>query len=226
MGSPLLKSPELTTGMRLDLDEFLARWESLPGLKRAELIEGVVYLPSPVSSEHCRYEHFLSGWLWLYAEATHGCDAGHNGTWTMLGQSPQPDIFLRITEEFGGQSIDTGNLLAGAPELVAEICVTSAEIDFGPKLALYRRALVREYITIQPLMPRIVWWDLVAGSYQEIKPDSKGVLRSECFPGLWLDSVALWANDRRRMHKTLNAGLKSAAHREFVERLTERRKGA
>ena len=226
MGSPLLKSPELTTGMRLDLDEFLARWEALPGLKFAELIEGVVYLSSPLSLEHGENENVLAWWLGSYAVATRGCKAQNNITCKMLGQSPQPDISIRIKGEFGGQSIDSGNLLAGAPELVVEICVTSTELDFGPKLALYWRAGVLEYITIQPLQPRIVWRVLVDGRYQEIQPDDMGILRSQCFPGLWLDTAAFWADDGRRMQETLNEGLESKAHHEFVEYLMSRRIGA
>jgi Putative restriction endonuclease len=143
----------------------------------------------------------------------------------MLGQSPQPDVLLRLTEEFGGQSIDTGYLLAGAPELVVDICETSFEIEFGPKLELYRRAGVRENITIQTLPPpHIVWRVLVDGSYREILPDSKGILRSQCFPGLWLDTEAFWADDGKRMQKTLNAGLQSLAHREFAEHLKRQSK--
>lgn len=219
MVSPSSISPELITGMRLDLDEFLSRWEALPGLKSAELIEGVVYVSSPVNLDHGRRESILSFWLNLYTEATFGCDAGSNVTCTMQGQSPQPDVFLRIAEEFGGKSTPAGKLLAGAPELLAEICVTSTEIDFGPKLALYQRAGVQEYITIQTLMPRIVWRVLVDGSYRELQPDSNGILHSQFFPGLWLDTEAFWAEDRRRMRETLTAGLESAEHREFVEHL-------
>ena len=219
MVAPSLKDTDLITGMRLDLAEFLSRWEALPGLKNAELIEGVVYLSSPVSNEHCTLDNILSVWLGLYAEATCGCNAGNNGTCTMLGQSPQPDIFLRILEDYGGKSSVTGKLLGGAPELVVEICVNSEELDFGPKLALYQRAGVQEYITVEPNLPRIVWRVLVDGCYQAIQADSKGILRSQCFPGLWLNTEAFWAGDRGRIRKTLNAGLKSAAHREFAAQL-------
>ena len=227
MVSPSLKAPELITGMRLELDEFIARWEALPDLKFAELIDGIVFVPPPRSIEHGQRASILNWWLFLYVEDKRGCDALSNVTCTMLGQSPQPDVLLRLTEEFGGKSIDKGYLLDGAPELVVDICETSTEIEFGPKLALYQRAGVREYITIQTLPPpRIVWRVLVDGSYREIQPDGQGILRSQCFPGLWLDTEALWAGDRKRMRDTLNAGLDSPAHREFAERLTKRRIGA
>ena len=224
MISPSSKGAELITGMKLELDEFLTRWEALPGLKNAELIEGVVYVSSSVGQDHGRYEHFLSGWLWLYAEATLGCDSGNNVSCTMLGQSPQPEIYLRIAEGFGGKLVPPGKLLAVVPELVVEISVTSGEIDLGPKLALYRRAGVQEYITIQALLERIVWRVLEDGRYRDIQPDSQGILRSKSFPGLWLDTAAYWAGDRRRMRQTLNLGLETVEHQEFVELLRQRAK--
>ena len=224
MVSPSLIGTELSTGMRLDLEEFLARWEALPGLKNAELIEGVVYVSSPVSNDHGIHEAILTFWASLYAEDTPGCSVGSNATCKMVRQSPQPDVHLRLTEDFGGNSNLSEGLITGALELVAEICVTSMEIDFGPKLALYQGAGVREYITVETLQPRIVWRVLVDGSYREIQPDGEGILRSQSFPGLWLDTAGFWAWDRGRMHETLNLGLDSSAHREFVEYLKRQSK--
>jgi hypothetical protein len=40
--------PLLEAGDRLSRDEFERRYERMPHLKKAELIEGIVYLPSPV----------------------------------------------------------------------------------------------------------------------------------------------------------------------------------
>jgi hypothetical protein len=136
------------------------RWEALPELKRAELIEGVVYVASPISIDHSDFDMRLALWLGYYASAAPGCDAGHNATWRMLESAPQPDLHLRLRPESGGQcsvSLD-GRYFAGVPELAVEICLTSTEVDFGPKLRLYQRAGVREYITVELfLKPRITW---------------------------------------------------------------------
>ena len=184
--------------MRLDLNEFLARWEALPELKNAELIEGIVYVTSVVGLTHARMNSSVVAWLGRYADATPGCEPGVNVTCIMLGQSPQPDSFLRIEEELGGSS-RACEFLEGAPELAVGICETSTEVDFGPKLTLYQRAGVREYITFETLPRRIVWRILVDGSYQQIPPDAAGIIRSHCFPGLWLDTEALWAGDGKRL---------------------------
>ena len=96
-------SQPLVAGERLSREEFLRRWEALPDLKRAELLEGVVYLPSPVSFTHGSEEGLVTHWLIHYAGCTPGCRAGSNATWLMLKDAPQPDGFLCILPECGGQ---------------------------------------------------------------------------------------------------------------------------
>jgi Uma2 family endonuclease len=219
MLSPVVRPPGLVTGERLTVEEFLRRWEDLPDLKNAELIAGVVYVPSPVSREHSHLDARIILWLAYYAQATPGCESGSNSTWLMAGSAPQPDADLCILPSHGGQSANLGSLATGAPELAVEICVTSAELDLGPKRALYQRAGVREYITIEAFGPRMIWRVLKDGAYTPLAPQADGILRSQFFPGLWLDAAAFWANDGAKMLAALNAGLASEDHRRFVERL-------
>ena len=80
----------------MDRTEFLRRWDALPELKLAELIEGVVFVASPVGRDHSDAD-FTIGWLLKqYANATPGCEGGHNAPWEMLKSMPQPDLPLRI----------------------------------------------------------------------------------------------------------------------------------
>lgn len=213
MVSPLVEPATLTTGEKMDRTEFR------PELKLAELIEGVVFVAPPVSRDHSDADVRIAGWLWHYASATRGCDSGHNASWEMLESMPQPELHLRIRPESGGQSCDGPRLFEGAPELAVEVCLTSTEVDFGTKLRLYRRAGVREYITIQLAPKRIVWRILRGNSYYALEPDPDGVFRSITFPGLWLDRDAFWRNDGARLLETVHAGLTSAEHQEFVTRL-------
>jgi Uma2 family endonuclease len=217
--TPLIPLPGLITGERMDLEEFLRRWEELPDLKKAELIDGVVYVPSPVSREHGSLDVRIHWWFTHYADATPGCEGGSNSTWLMLGSAPQPDAYLRISPSRGGQSGDEELYCTGGPELAVEICVTSTEVDFGPKLKLYQRAGVREYISLELFGKRIIWRMLENRVYiaQQIPPD--GILRSQVFPGLWLDVAAFWNNNGAKMLAALNAGLSSEDHQRFVERL-------
>jgi Uma2 family endonuclease len=220
MLSPMVAAPGLVTGERMNVGEFLRRWEELPYLKNAGLIDGVVYVGLPVTLEHGSLSSLIICWLAQYAYATPGCKGGSNSTWLMLDSSPQPEAYLRILPSHGGQSRDEKRYCAGGPELAVEICVTSTEVDFGPKLRLYQRAGVREYITIEIFGKRMVWRKLENAVYvaQQIPPD--GILRSQVFPGLWLDVAAFWDDDGAKMLAALNAGLSSEDHQRFVERLS------
>ena len=209
----------LITGMQMTEEEFLRRWESLPELKNAELIEGVVYVGSPVSRRHSKRDSQLLSWLYFYAIATPGCEAGSNSTWSMMGSLPQPDCDLRILPESGGQSKEAGEFCGVAPELAVEVCLSSTQHDFGPKLALYQRAGVREYITLEEARQKVVWRSLEAGSYVAMEPGDDRVLRSKVFPGLWLDVDAMWSDDGVRMMAVLQQGLATPEHAAFVERL-------
>jgi Uma2 family endonuclease len=222
MLSPVVRPPGLVTGERLTVEEFLRRWEELPDLKNAELIDGVVYVSSPVSLDHGRLDWRIIWWLSQYAYATPGCDGGSDSTWLMSGSAPQPDVYLRILPSHGGQSGSERSFGAGAPELAVEISVTSADLDLGPKMALYQRAGVREYITVEQFGHRMIWRVLENAAYaaQTLPPD--GIFRSRVFPGLWLDVEAFWVDDGKKMLAALNTGLSSEDHRQFVERLALR----
>ena len=219
MAAPTLPPP-LREGDHLTSAEFLRRWEAKPALKHAELIDGIVYMPSPVSFKHSSSHSPLTGWLEYYAANTPGCDSGLEATWVMgRDNTPQPDVFLRIRPENGGQSWVEGEYGAGAPELVIEVAATSQARDLGPKSRLYERTGVREYIIAVVPSKQLIWKELVAGKFQLVEPDADGILRSRCFPGLWLDPAALWSQDRASLFAVLQQGLATPEHAAFAARL-------
>jgi Uma2 family endonuclease len=219
MAAPHLP-PLLRDGDRLTRDEFMRRWEQMPDLMRAELIDGIVYMPSPLSDIHGDFQIRVSYWLVFYTAATPGCKARASGTWLMSEDSaPQPDLALRIGAEYGGQSRMEGEYPAGAPELAVEISHTTSTRDKGAKLRLYERSGVLEYVTIRPRRQQIIWRELIDGKYREIPADQDGYLRSRVFPGLWLNPAALWADDPPALAATVQLGLATPEHAEFVERL-------
>src|SRR5438067_6966374 len=141
--------PPLESGDRLTRAEFERRYDAMPGLKKAELIEGVVHMPSPVTfRKHARPHLYLNGWLLHYLAATPGVDGGDNASLRLdLDNEPQPDGFLMILPSHGGQArIDEDDYVAGGPELVAEVASSSASYDLHAKLHVYRRNGVREYV--------------------------------------------------------------------------------
>lgn len=140
----------------------------------------------------------------------------------MLDDAPQPDAHLLILPEYGGQSGVEGPYNSGAPELAAEVCLSSAAYDLGPKLELYRAAGVQEYIAVILGESGILWHRLAGGAYVRLEPDAGGLLRSEVFPGLWLDPQALLTLDGARLMAALQQGLQSPGHEEFVRLLAAR----
>jgi hypothetical protein len=157
MAAPVFP-PLLRDGDRLTRDEFMRRWEEMPFLKCADLIDGIVYI-LPVSDLHGRLRVLLGYWASGYIAATPGCKAGIIGTWLMSEDSaPQPDLSLEIDPKRGGQSRIEGEYRAGAPELAVEISQTGSTIDMGAKLRLYERSRVLEYVTLQPRQHQIIWY--------------------------------------------------------------------
>jgi Putative restriction endonuclease len=215
--------PPLVSGDKMTRAEFLRRWEMHPQVDRAELIGGIVYMPSPLSLEHGYTEDDVGGWLFTYRINTPGTDSGSNATTLLLGDSPQPDRHLRLLPECGGRSSLAGKFLSGAAELMAEICLSSTAYDLHQKYDLYEAAGVQEYLTVLLYEHEIRWHVLVGGRYQLLPPDADGIWRSRVFPGLWLDGEALLQRNMQQVVVRLQQGLASPAHQTFVAQLAKKR---
>jgi len=219
-----VSTPPLLEGDSLTSDEFLRRWEDLPDLKHAELIDGIVYMSSPVSRDHGDPHLFLANWLGFYSMATPGCRASMEPTWVMgERQVPQPDVTLRILTEYGGQSGIAGEYAAASPELIVEVAVSSYSRDFGAKRRLYERMGVREYIIAAPCDEKLVGLSLTSHVFQPLESDDDDILRSAYFPGLWLDIKSLWGLDLQRMNSVLQRGLATPEHAAFAEKLASQK---
>ncbi len=222
--SVLLQSPpELHTGDVLSRDEFLHRWESMPNTKFAELIGGVVFMPSPVGFDHATTDVRASTLLTTYVAETEGVDSGSNCTWLMLQDAPQPDCYLRIETGCGGHSHIANNYLHGAPELAVEVSGSSASFDLHQKLALYELAGVDEYLVVLMWEQEVRWFQRDQGRLELRDVPADGIVRSSVFPGLWLDTSAIVSRDIRRALSVLKQGLATGEYAQFVEQLAARR---
>lgn len=215
----------LEMGDHLTRAEFERRYKAMPGLKKAELIEGVVYMPSPVKPPHGKPHLLLATWLGTYLVQTPGLEAADNTTVRMDDvNEPQPDLLLSMPSSVGGQlRVDEEGYYAGFPDFIAEIASSSVSYDLHAKLRVYQRRGVREYLVWRTLDGEIDWFRLSDGKYAPLAANDAGIMKSEIFPGLWLDRAALLRRDLPRVFAVLQEGLASPEHTSFVESLESKR---
>ncbi|MEW6211655.1 MAG: Uma2 family endonuclease [Acidobacteriota bacterium] len=221
--SPMSETlPPLENGDRLTRLEFERRYDAMSHLKKAELIEGVVYMPSPVRvKSHGKPHGQIMTWIGAYCAATPNVDFADNSTLRLdPDNEPQPDATLWINEAAGGRArISDDDYLEGSPELIVEIAASTASYDLHDKMKVYRRNGVREYIVWRVYDRQIDWFYLESEQYARLS-DTEGILESRVFPGLRLDAVALIEGDLARVLAELQKGLASDAHSAFINRLS------
>ncbi len=212
--------PPLENGDRLSRFEFERRYEAMPNLKKAELVEGVVYMASPLRiRSHGEPHGNITGWLWTYKTATPGVVLGIEPTVRLdLENEPQPDAVLLVP---GRQArISADDYIEGAPELVVEVAASSAAIDLHDKKRAYRRNQVQEYIVWRTSEGCLDWFVLEADEYVAQPPDEQGIVRSRIFPGLWLAVSVLLAGEIKTVLSVLQERLNSPEHQAFVQQLS------
>ncbi len=214
--------PPLENGDHLTRDEFERRYQAMPGVKKAELLEGIVYMPSPVHFRgHSRPHQDINAWIAVYRAATPGLLSGTDGSVRLdVDNEPQPDVFLFLPKSAGGRAeVDADDYVAGAPELVVEVAASTTSRDLHVKRHVYRRNGVREYLVWRVREQAVDWLVLRGGEFVPMDPGPDGIHRSEVFPGLWLDTAALLQGDLAGVLRVLHQGLASPEHADFAARL-------
>lgn len=214
--------PPLENGDRLNRYEFERRYNAMPNLRKAELIEGIVYMPAALRfKSHGQPHGRIMTWLGTYEAMTPGVALGDAPTVRLdIDNEPQPDAVLLINEEAAGQArLSDDDYIEGAPELVVEIAASSVAIDLHAKKQAYRRNGVKEYIVWQVLDWKISWFYLEKGEYLDLPVDTDGIIRSRVFPGLWLAVTELLAGNMQHVLAVLQEGVQSPEHAAFVQKL-------
>jgi Putative restriction endonuclease len=216
--------PPLEPGDHLTREEFERRYEAMPHVTKAELIEGVVYMPSPVRmDQHASPQADFIGWLWHYRVFTPGVRVGDNATVRLdLDNEPQPDgLMIREPSHGGRVVIGPRGYIESAPELVGEIAASTASFDLHSKLRVYRRNQVQEYIVWRVEDAMVDWFILRQGDYVKLPLNSVGIYQSDVFPGLWLDPAALVRADLPTVLRVSQQGIASPEHAAFVAKLQQ-----
>ena len=209
----------LENGDRLSRIEFERRYRAMPNVKKAELIEGRVYMASPVRIIHGQPHAYIMGWLAVYHAATPGTQIADNATVRLdLDNEPQPDALLRI--ENGQSQIDVDDYIQGAPELIVEIAASTASYDLQEKLQVYRRNGVQEYLVWQVSDRIFDWFRLRDGEYIKLQPDEDNIIKSEVYPGLWLAVDALLNNNLAEVIKIVQQGIDTEEHQKFIQSIS------
>lgn len=222
--------PPLANGDHLTATEFRRRYELMPHIKKAELIEGTVYMPSPVRIMHHGEPHAcLAGWLGYFVSKTVGVSVVADSATVRLDEDNevQPDLLLLLPPSAGGAAeLDADGYISGPPDLVCEVAASSVSIDMHDKKNAYRRNRVREYLVWRVEEAEVDWFVLRSGDYEKLRGGSNGhsILKSEAFPGLWLDVPALLRGDLPALLAAVDRGLASAEHGAFARRLRKGRK--
>lgn len=217
--TPAITIPPLENGDQLTRSEFEHRYEQMSELKKAELIEGIVYMASPVRIvQHGNPHARIMTWLGTYWSATPGIELGDNATVRLDAENePQPDALLRLEE--GGQSkVSEDGYIEGAPELIVEISASTASIDLHDKMKAYRRNQVQEYLVWRVYDGEFDWFRLREGKYLKLQPNESGIICSDIFPGLWLVSEALLTGHLAQVLAVLQQGLTTLEHHDFVKK--------
>ncbi len=213
--------PPFQNGDAMDQPTFHALYVGTPKGFRAELIEGIVYMASPVQLRHGGPSLKVSQWLGAFADELEGSQAYNEITAILAANSePQPDHTLIVLPEAGGQTRENiDGFLVGAPELALEISNTTALIDLHAKKTMYERYGVREYIVVESKRQVVHWFIRRGDMFVPLKQDALGLLKSKCFPGLWLDPKALFERSAKRLLAVLQQGLTTPDHAKFAAKL-------
>lgn len=220
-GAAVAVLPALENGDHLDRATFHRRYGRMPTHFRAELLEGIVFVPSPLSVAHGEMHAHVIGWLCDYVAQTPGTKVCDNTT-VLLGpdSEPQPDAVLLIDPESGGRtSVTEDGYTSGPPELIVEVASSSEAYDLHEKRRDYERAGVREYVVVLLRERRVRWFALNTDHFEELSADDTGVYRSRVFPGLDLDVQALLSLDLLTVRRSLQQGIERPEHAAFARQV-------
>jgi Uma2 family endonuclease len=238
--TPILKTEErlnlgslpgsnFDSGYRLSKEEFIRRYEARKDIRRAELLNGIVFImASPVSRSHSQGHLSAAHLITNYVEATPLVIGDIDATLLLHGDNAvQPDGLLRVDPRAGGKATLTEKeYIKGPPELVIEISVSTESYDLTFKKDIYLEAGIAEYVVWQALDAKLHWFKRRGDAYEDLKVGDDGIVKSAAMPGFWVDVGAFVRGDLAALKVAMSKGLASPEHASFVVELKKLAEGA
>ena len=162
-----------------------------PETRICEFIDGVVYMPSPVTITH---QNLVGFWYFLIS----GFVPENRASQVVMGpgvyraapdRNLEPDLFVAPP---GAEPLPPSGLAFGEASLVLEVLSPSNRShDLNRKAAVYREAEVPEIIFVDGRDKVLIVERLVGDAYETIRLES-GRWESSAIEGFWLDVSWLW----------------------------------
>jgi Uma2 family endonuclease len=193
----------MTTATRVQPYTFEEFCFLVPDGQKADLIDGVIHMASPDTTDANELFIWLSGLIYDFAEVKELGRVYGPRVAVRLDRvnGPEPDIVFvhksrlhRVKRSF----------VEGPADLVVEIVSPdSAERDYVRKRAQYEQAEIPEYWIVDKVLRKVTFLRLDTNrKYREIRL-RQGELHSRALPGFWLRPSWLWKDTRPRKRDVL-----------------------
>ncbi len=181
--------PKVAPGDRMTDDEF---FQFAPADRKAELIGGILVMPSPAYDPHEDRQGFLLTILRTFVRHKQlGIVRGsHTAVHLQTGENYEPDVLFVAAER---ANIVRREGVFGAPDLVIELLSPgTANYDWGVKRRVYAQSGVRELWLIDPNgLDGSAFFQRDESGLKEVSFQDN-VLRSLAVPGFYLRADWLW----------------------------------
>ncbi|MEX2142499.1 MAG: Uma2 family endonuclease [Pirellulales bacterium] len=163
--------------------------------EKADLLDGVIYMASPESTD----DNELGGWLYRlmseFAKETNQgkCYFSRVAFRITDKRGPEPDVAFVAKERL--RIVERG-FVDGPPDIAVEIVSPdSAQRDYDLKMNIYEAAGVKEYWVIDPDEQRATFLRRHGERFVEVKPQD-GRYESQVLVGFFLEIAWLWSKER------------------------------
>jgi Uma2 family endonuclease len=163
--------------------------------EKADLLDGVIYVASPESTD----DNQLRGWLYSamseFAEETDQGECYYSRVAFRITdkRGPEPDVAFVSKQRL--HIVEKG-FVDGAPDIAVEIVSPdSVERDYDLKRSIYEAAGVQEYWIIDPDERRATFLRRQGERFVEVKPTNDR-FESQVLRGFYLKVEWLWSKER------------------------------